>query len=558
MVPQKFSTSLFNELPPILGHYLESERNLWIEGNPRRARLELLGRQGRFLDLEASAVERRNLVQILGPERARMLLFRMGFESGRRDARRHMEQFSDNHRLSIQAALVFGQLQGRFMAHLKTLEMDLAKPSLIRELVLDSCSEALEHRISLAGTQGPSCWRTTGYLSGHLSEVIGRRVLTIEQSCAGEQGTSCRMVSRLDAEWGEEADWMRTALTMGCLSDEIEQKENEISTAQAAARAAQLKLNNLQRRVSPEATIRKMMPDTTQARILGKRVAQLASVDTPVVISGERGVGKESTARSLHQAGSRKDKPFISVDCGSLPGPLGRKELFGSVSGASNGGTQEHKGALERANGGTVYCADVVALTLDVQADLARAIGQGEFTPIGADGPVNVDFRLIASIVGEVEEAYDEGRLHADLYYALRAGLIQIEPLRERPNDIARLAHHFLAEFCERHGRTDLEMSNDFKHILLKSAWPGNVSQLRSVIEHAVLMAVGNELQPGDLPDEILVNRARQTADELTAEVVRAALKRTRNNKTRAAELLGVGRTTLWRAMKKHRIPVGK
>lgn len=558
MVPQKFSTSLFSELPPILGHYVESERNLWVEGNPRRARLELLGRPGRFLDLEASAVERRNLVQVLGPDRARMLLFRMGFESGRRDARRHMEQFSDNHRLAVQAGLVFGQLQGRFVAHLKTLEMDLSKPTLFRELVLESSSEALEHRVSLAGGEGPSCWRTTGYLSGHLSEVIGRRVLTIEESCAGEKASACRLISKLDAQWGDEAEWMRRALSMGCLADELEQKEALVASAQAAARAAQLKLHSVQRKSSPESLMRKVTPDGSQDSVLGKRVAQLAAVDTPILIAGERGVGKETTARSIHQAGARKNKPFVSVDCSSLPGLLGRQELFGVAPGTAAGGAQGHRGSLSRAYGGTLYCADIAKLALDVQAELARAIGEGKATPVGADAPIEVDARLIAAVVGGAEEAFDEGRLHADLYYALRAGLIEIEPLRERPNDIARLAQHFLIEFRERHNRPDLEMSNDFKHILLKCAWPDNVSQLRSVIEHAVLMSTGNELQPADLPDDILVNRARQTADELSAEVIRAALKRTRNNKTRAAELLGVGRTTLWRAMKKHRIPAGK
>ena len=345
---------------------------------------------------------------------------------------------------------------------------------------------------------------------------------------------------------------------MGSLSDEIEKKDQLISNAQAAARAAQLKLSNLQRKVSPESLMRNVVPDTSTASELGKRVAQLAAADNPVLIAGERGVGKETTARSIHQAGVRKNKPFIGIECRSLPGQLGRQELFGYVPGAVSGGAQGHKGALFRAKGGSLYCYDVAALALDVQADFARAIGDAEAAPIGAEGPLKIDTRLIASIVGSAEEAFNEGRLHSDLYYALRAGLVEIEPLRERPNDIARLAQHFLNEFRERHNRPGVEMSNEFKHILLKCAWPGNVSQLRSVIEHAILMSVGDELKPGDLPDEILVNRARQTTDELTAEIVQAALKRTRNNKTRAAELLGVGRTTLWRAMKKHQIPAGR
>ncbi len=558
MVPQKFSSNLFLEYPPILGHYVESERNLWIEGNPRRARLTMLNRPGRFMDLEALAVERRHLVQILGAERAAMTLFRMGFESGRRDARRHMEQFGDNHRLAIQACLVYGQLQGRFIADLKLLEMDLGKNTLRRELVLDSSSEAAEHRMSLANTEGACCWRTNGYLSGHLSEIVGRRVLSVEETCAGCADADCRLISKFDSEWNDEADWMRTALAMECLGDEMERKEKLLASAQSAARAAQLKLNNLQRRVSPESLMQNVIPDTTRASELGKRVVQLSAVDTPVVIVGERGVGKETTARSIHQASARKNKPFVGVESSSLAGALGRQELFGYAPGAVAGSPQGYKGALFRAKGGSLYCSDIAALGLDVQAALARALNEGEVEPLGADVPLKIDARLIASMLGGLEDAYDEGRLHADLYYALRAGVVQIEPLRERPNDIARLAQHFLNEFRERHNRPALEMSNDFKHILVKSSWPGNVSQLRSVIEHAVLMSMGGELCPADLPDDILVNRARHNADELTSEVLRAALKRTRNNKTRAAELLGVGRTTLWRAMKKHGVASGQ
>lgn len=552
MVPQKFSTNLFLEYPPILGHYVESERNLWIEGNPRRARLAMLNRPGRFTDLESLAVERRHLIQILGPERARMMLFRMGFESGRRDARRHMEQFGENHRLAIQAAMVFGQLHGRWIAELKALEMDLAKNTLARELILESSSEAAEHRISLANTDAPSCWRTNGYFSGHLSEIVGRRVLTVEHTCAATGAPSCHFASKFDAEFGDDANWMRAALAMENISTEIDRREQLLVVAQSAARAAQLKLNNLQRRVSPESLMQSVTPDAAQTSELSKRVAQLAAVEVPVAIVGERGVGKETTARSIHQAGPRRNKPFVSVECRSLPGALGRQELLGYAPGAVAGGAQGHKGALVRAKGGTLYCSDIAALSLDAQVALARALSEGEIEPIGAEGPIKIDVRLIGSMIADPEHALEEGQLHTDLYYALRPGQVDIEPLRDRPNDIARLAQHFLNDFRERHNRPELEMSTDFKHILLKSAWPGNVSQLRSVIEHAVLMSTSAELQPAELPDDILVNRARQANDELSPEVLRAALKRTRNNKSRAADLLGIGRTTLWRAMKKH------
>lgn len=551
MGTQKFTTNLFLENPPILAHYIESSRNLWVEGNPRRARLSLLGRPGRFIDLEAVAVERRHLVQILGVERARMLLFRMGFESGRREARRHLEMHDQNQRLAIQAGLVYGQVQARFVAKTRVFEMDLSANTLLRELVLESSSEAAVHRMSLIDAGGPSCWRTAGYLSGHLSEIVGRRVLSLEEECAACGQKSCRLIAKFDAEWGPEVDWQRAALSMDNLDEEIERREKLLETAQSAARTAQLRISNLERQVNPEALKRNVIPDACHGEF-AKRIGLLAGVDSPVLLCGERGVGKETMARSIHHAGPRKDRPFIGLDGSGLPGALGAQELFGYAAGAGPGGAREYEGALARARGGTLYLTDVDLLSLDAQAALLQALNEGSIRPAGSEEAVPIDVRLMASTAEHPAECLEAGRLHAGLFDALRPGLVEIEALRDRSNDITRLAQAFLHEFRDRHNRPELAMSSEFKRILVKSTWPGNVSQLRSVIEHAVLMSFGNELEPGDLPDEILVNRAKQRSHELSKEVVGAALKRTRGNRTKAAELLGVGRTTLWRAMKRH------
>ena len=151
MRPAKLSSNVFLELPPVLAHYVEADRHLWIDGNPRRGRLSMLNRSGKFVDLEAQAVERRQLIEMMGVERARGLQYRMGFEHGRRDAQRHIQTFNKNTRLALQAALVFGQLQGRFVAETKNFEFNLDESTLHREVELTACSEAAIQTMTRSG-----------------------------------------------------------------------------------------------------------------------------------------------------------------------------------------------------------------------------------------------------------------------------------------------------------------------------------------------------------------------------------------------------------------------
>jgi transcriptional regulator with PAS, ATPase and Fis domain len=181
-------------------------------------------------------------------------------------------------------------------------------------------------------------------------------------------------------------------------------------------------------------------------------------------------------------------------------------------------------------------------------------VESGYVTPKGAEKPQKVDVRLIAALDEDPVEAKDEGRLREDFYYALTVGRLDVPPLRERQTDILRLAEDFLRDFQKRYERPQVTMSAAFKQMLLDCAWPGNVRQLRNVIEHAVIMSSGGTLEAKDLPEEVLATRWTKQPGELTPEVIRATLSRTNNNRSKAAQLLGVGRTTLWRSMKRYGI----
>lgn len=554
MKPTKLSPNLFRELPPVLAHYVEADRHLWVDGNPRRGRLSVLDRSGNFIDLESQAVERRQLLQMLGLERTRALLFRMGFEQGRRDAIRHLETYNKNARLAIQAALVFGQLQGRFVAETRSLEYDLEAQSLTRELNFSSCTEAVVQRMAVPNAVEPVCWNTAGYLSGHLSEILGRRVFTIENGCTGCGGESCEFVSKLDTQLGNEANWMREAMQPVSLDAELKKRDQMLHQAQKAARRAQATLGGLNRRLRSDLVLESVVADSEAMAPVAQRARQLMSSDAAVIIMGEAGTGKETLAKTIHGGSDRKRKAFVEVDCMGMAEGLLEQELFGYEKDAFPGATLQHAGAFVRANGGTIFLNKIEELSQDIQGRILKVLETGEVQPKGADGSTKVDVRFIVATQLEPLEAVSSGALREELYYALSVGRVDIPPLRERQTDILRLAEDFLRDFQKRYERSKVVMSPAFKKVLLDCAWPGNVRQLRNVIEHALIMCGGGELTPAELPEEILAARWMQKPGDLTEEVIRATLSRTHDNRTKAAQLLGVGRTTLWRSMKRYGI----
>lgn len=554
MRPSKLTTSLFTELPPVLAHYVEADRHLWIEGNPRRGRISVLNRSGIFVDIESQAVQRRHLLQTLGNDRARSMLYRMGFEQGRRDAAHDIQTFSENARLALQAGLVFGQLQGRFVGETRHFDYEADASKLHREVALESCAEAAVQRMAGASPGQCLCWHTAGYLAGHVSEILGKRVLTIETQCAGDGHDKCVFLSQLDSQFGEEADWVRKAMIPVSIDMELQHRDQLVASAQKAARRAQSMLGGLNRRLRSDLVLETVVADSEAMAPVAQRARQLMGSDAPVIIFGEPGTGKETLARTIHHGSQRKKKPFVEVDCVGLTDAMLEQELFGYEKDAFPGATLKHTGAFVRAHGGTVYLNRVTELSPDIQGMILKALESGKVTPKGAEKPVKADVRIIAASHEDPLHAKEAGTLREDFYYALAVGRLDVPPLRERETDILRLAEDFLRDFQKRYERPKVSMSGGFKKVLLDCAWPGNVRQLRNVIEHAVIMSSGGELEPGDLPEEVLATRWTRQPGELTPEVIKATLSRTNNNRSKAAELLGVGRTTLWRSMKRYGI----
>lgn len=554
MKPTKLSAQLLLEMPPVLTHFVEQDRNPYLEGIPRAGKVLLRDMQGLFVSLSSLAVQRRVLLENLGPARARALAYVSGFELGRRQAASHFDEFKHNVRLALQAPPVFMQLEGGGVFESVRFEFDLDARTLYREVTVSGCAEALAYRSVLKDESRCVCWATAGYLSGHMTEILEWPVITMETECLARGERVCRFVSKLDAEWGQEADWIREAFRIDTVDEVLTKHEEQVAAARKAEQRARSALNDLNRRLRSDLMIEGLVADAACMDTAMRTARRVMDCDVPVLEVGEPGVGRETLAKAIHYGGGRRNKPFVSVDCVGLKGQLLTQELLGYVADGIPGATRPYTGAFQRAHGGTLYLNEAAHLSLEAQVFLLRAMREGVLFPLGADAAVKADVRVVAATQYDLNRRVSSGEFLEHLYAALSVVKIEIPPLRDRGTDILRLAELFLRDFGEKYQREELSLDPEVKVVLSECAWPGNVRQLRNVIEHAVIMTEARVVGVGALPDEILATRRHEAQEELTEPVIRAALRRAGGNRTRAADLLGVGRTSLWRAMKRLRI----
>jgi len=306
------------------------------------------------------------------------------------------------------------------------------------------------------------------------------------------------------------------------------------------------------------------------------QIERVAPTDSTVLLCGESGTGKELFARAIHAHSQRAGKQFVAVDCSTLAPSLLESELFGHVKGAFTGAVQDKMGIFEVARNGTLFLDDIANLSVEIQGKLLRVIELQEFKPVGASSLKKTNVRIIAATNKDLKALVGEGTFRDDLFYRLNVFPIFIPPLRERRDDIPRLAYHFLRQFCQQTGKRIRGFSDDALEVLVNYQWPGNVRQLKNVIERLVIMADQTFLDLIYLLDHMQVKRSwkfhsvPETLDELKAfkkclldefgQAEKAflikALKASGGNITRAAEKVGMQRSNLSALMKKHKLSV--
>jgi DNA-binding NtrC family response regulator len=299
-------------------------------------------------------------------------------------------------------------------------------------------------------------------------------------------------------------------------------------------------------------------------RALGRTIASLASSDASAILTGESGTGKEVTARAIHAASARRDKPFIAINAAAIPEGLVESEVFGHEQGAFTGATRARPGVFELANGGTLFLDEIAEMPIALQPKLLRVLEDGRARRLGGSRDIAFDVRVLAATNRQPAQAIREGRLREDLYYRLNVFEITLPPLRERIDDVALLAQHFVRDLGRKHG-VEVEGVGDAARELLEAhAWPGNVRELRNVIERATIVARSGWIEPRHLPPYLQALRqggsptltlpAGTTLAEAERLLILQTLDRVGNNKAEAARQLGLDVKTIRNKLKTYGI----
>jgi two-component system NtrC family response regulator len=294
--------------------------------------------------------------------------------------------------------------------------------------------------------------------------------------------------------------------------------------------------------------------------------ARVAQRDSTVLIRGETGTGKELLAKAIHQNSRRKDRPFVTINCGAIPKDLLESELFGHVKGSFTGAFAPKRGKVEMADSGTLFLDEVGELPLELQVKLLRLIQHGEVEKVGAASPATVDVRIVAATHRNLQNLIEDGAFREDLFYRLAVIPLELPPLREREEDIPELVQHLFLKAKQKHGLPNLRLPPPLVSRFCSYRWPGNVRELENVIERLVVLSAGDEITLSDLPEFLCEERS--AADDLhlelpaqgisleavEKELIEKAIKKFDGNQTKAAAYLDISRRTLIYRMEKYGI----
>ncbi|MDO3379630.1 sigma-54-dependent transcriptional regulator [Geoalkalibacter halelectricus] len=345
----------------------------------------------------------------------------------------------------------------------------------------------------------------------------------------------------------------------------FETDEIKLTVAKAFERERLLAENRyLQQELAQRYSFAGIVSESLCMREVFEMASSVAVSNANVLITGESGTGKELMARSIHFNSARKEKPFVVLNCAALSEGVLESELFGHEKGAFTGAVGTRKGRFELAHEGTLFIDEVGEMSLNAQVKLLRVIQEQEFERVGGSRTIRANVRIVAATNKNLEDEVRAGRFREDLYYRLNVVNIHVPPLRERREDIEPLARHFMGKFAAEMGKAVTTLSPRTLSCLLAYDWPGNVRELQNAMERAVVMARGSAVTPRDLPqglhgqDEICLKvperggSLTELLEDLECQLIIQTLRREEGSQTRAAEVLGIKRTTLRYKMEKY------
>ncbi len=319
------------------------------------------------------------------------------------------------------------------------------------------------------------------------------------------------------------------------------------------------KLEQLQKQVGQKYSFESILGDSVEINEAITLAKKVAATDATVLLLGETGTGKEVFAQAIHHNSNRGNKTFIAVNCSAFSKELLESELFGHKAGAFTGAVKDKKGLFEEANGGTIFLDEIGEMPAELQAKLLRVLESGEFIKVGDTKTIKVNVRIIAATNRDLQKEIEAGHFRSDLFYRLSVFQIELPPLRERIMDIPALAKHFTIVFAAKTNKAAHVLQKEYVAALQQYNWPGNIRELKNVIERSVILENGNELTTSTLPFNLQHPADRKTPSSFELAVIekqhiQKVLQHTNGNKTEAARLLGIGLTTLYRKIEEYHL----
>jgi two-component system response regulator HydG len=542
--------------------------------SPGDGRIWLQNQRMMLLHTEAVGSLRRELIDSLGQEKARGLFTRAGYVSGARDAQLVRKHWPDAEpAAAAMAGTRLHALEGVVKVELVHARYDPDTSDYEGEFIWHHSSEDDEHIAAYGIGGSPACWMQVGYATGYVSTLFGRLVVFREVACRSMGESQCRVIGKSAERWDDVDEDMRYLRVRDFVGTP--------HYADAAPQPAELPVPPRQ----GEAMVGASSAFNAACHLLHR----VAPTSATVLFTGESGVGKEKFASMLHRISTRRDQPFVAVNCAAIPETLMESELFGVERGAYTGAGAARPGRFERAHGGTLFLDEIGTLSYVAQGKLLRALQEGEVERVGGTRSVKVDTRVIAATNVDLRQAVREGKFRDDLFFRLNVFPIHLPPLRERRDDVPLLMSHFLSHYSRKHGRSVPGFTQAAVKALLNYDYPGNIRELQNLIERALIVApegglidVHHLFTSGEKLDKsVLSVRAdghlgvlgevqslsdqrplggRDTAHEIPQKslpqveeaLMRRALEQCKGNLSAAARLLGITRPQLaYRARKR-------